>query len=134
MLGNQVMNQSTENGNIPLGGEQPRISRYRRDRRSWLRRVSASRTCRRAPSEIIALARRMSSASCATLLMDMAADGSGELLDRLLGQQNRGMGLLQRPAQHVLGQRRQQAVVVEPEAAQQRARTGQLDQLGGRQT
>ena len=54
--------------------------------------------------------------------------------DRLLGQQDGCVRLLQRAAQNVVGQRGQQAVIVEPETAQQRAGTGQLDQLGRGET
>ncbi|CFN79784.1 Uncharacterised protein [Bordetella pertussis] len=139
MFGSQVMNQSTENGSMPLGGEQPRISRYSRASRSWLRPVSACSTCRRAPSVIIELASRISSASCETLLVAIAPScsylssrRSGQLFDRLARQQDGGVRLLQGAAQHVLCQGRQEAVIVEAKSAQQRAGVGQLHQLGRR--
>src|ERR1700754_1908706 len=72
MFGSQVMNQSTENGSMPLGGEQPRTPRYSFAKRSWLRLVSDSSTCNRAPRLIMALASRISSASCDTLFVAMA--------------------------------------------------------------
>src|SRR6266436_9530653 len=57
MFGCQVMNQSVENGSMPRAGDSPCTSLYRRSSRSYDRSVSDSRTCRRAPSLIRAIAR-----------------------------------------------------------------------------
>src|SRR4030095_13449002 len=71
MFGCQVMNQSVENGSMPRAGDSPWTSLYRRNRRSYDRSVSDSRTCRRAPSLINAIARWICLLSETMLLIRM---------------------------------------------------------------
>jgi hypothetical protein len=67
MFGCHVMNQSVENGSMPLGGLLPTISLYRRSNRSRESFVSDSSSCSRAPSLMSSAARPISRASPATL-------------------------------------------------------------------
>src|SRR5437868_139317 len=71
MFGCHVMNQSVENGSIPFGGDTPFSSLYSLIRRSRDRLVSASSSCRRAPSSISSMARVISFTSITTLLLAM---------------------------------------------------------------
>src|ERR1700693_3339224 len=71
MFGCQVMNQSVENGNIPLGGDMPFNSLYNFSKRSLDRDVSDSSNCRRAPSRINSIANWISCASVITLFLPM---------------------------------------------------------------
>src|SRR5207244_1090628 len=79
MLGDQVTNQSIENGSRPFGGDFPLISLYRRRRRSRESLVSVSSTCNLAPSSTSSVARRTSRASSMTLRLAMSG-GLGQLV------------------------------------------------------
>src|SRR5690606_36355808 len=81
----------------------------------------------------MSVARRISSASLATLFLHMVRPVSDQLLRRTLSEQDRGMRLLQNAAKNILTQSRQQLVVVETETADQGVGAGELYQLGGRQ-
>src|SRR3954451_12697115 len=141
MLGIHVTNQSVENGSMPLGGDLPRSSLYRRSRRSRESLVSASSTCRRAPSSISALARATSRASSTTLLPRMVSSCGrteahqlfrGHHLRRLgerLRHEDRGMNA----RYAALGPRPEQQVphdlVVETKAAHEHVGSGYLHDL-----
>src|SRR5436309_486832 len=85
IFGIQVVNQSVENGSIPLGGDLPRISLYSRNRRSRESWVSHSSTCKRAPRWMRSVARWTSRASATTLRLRIL----GRLLHRARGQDRR---------------------------------------------
>src|SRR3569832_1335001 len=81
MFGCQVMNQSVENGSMPLGGDTPLSSLYSLSSRSRDNDVSISSSCNLAPRLISSIASRMSRASDTSLLLDIRP--SLTLRDRL---------------------------------------------------
>src|SRR5882672_3862633 len=138
MFGCQVINQSVENGSMPRAGDSPWTSLYSRSRRSYDRSVSLSRTCRRAPSLISAMARWICRLSVTMLLIRMTLSGrrSGLVADvgDLAGHHDVGVqpgnGTGAAGARlGMVGEKTPHHVVVEAEPADQLIGTGDLHQL-----
>src|ERR1700726_3250671 len=139
MFGCQVMNQSVENGSMPRAGDSPWTSLYNRSRRSYDRSVSDSRTCRRAPSLISAMARWIwrLSVTMLLILMGLSSDRSvalGELASHHnVGVQAGDRGTGGELGARVTGQQIPNHVVVEAEAKDQLVAGGDFHKLSRRQ-
>src|SRR3569623_972610 len=133
MFASHVMYQSAENGSMPLGGDTPFTSRYRRIMRSRESVNSLSSTCMRAPSSISAMARNTSCASSVRLRLSIAVTLLGKLLGGLACKQDGRVSRCNCGVLRRLRQRRQHRVVVEAEEAQKLIGRGQLDDLRERQ-
>lgn len=81
----------------------------------------------------MSVARRISSASFATLFLLMEELDSSQLFGRTLGKQNGGVSLLQHTAEHILTQGGEQFVIVQAKAANEGVGTGELHELSGRE-
>src|ERR1043166_1288170 len=137
MFGSQLMNQSVENGSMPLGGDTPLTSLYSLSSRSRLRLTSASSSCRRAPQLISSIASWICFASDTTLLAAMGAapgkrlreSSGGQLFGALACHQHRGVRRGHHPVLAVAGEHLAEHAVIEAEAAQQHVGGGHLEHL-----
>src|SRR5690606_2928151 len=130
MLGCQLMNQSVENGSMPLGGETPLTSLYSLSSRSRDSVVSASSSCRRAPCWMRSIASWVWRASETRLLPAMIGLPSGcDLLGLLAGHQHRRVRRCHDLVLDVAREHFAEDPVVEAEPAQQHVAARDLDQL-----